>query len=73
MSEVKTGQRFRDRQRTLFGATVPDLTVHRVFVGTDGYEYAQLRSTTNPADLRTLSTKVLRDKSWFMEVTSAHE
>ena len=68
MSEVKTGQRFRDVHRTMFGRTVPDLLVHRVFRGTDGYEYAQLRSTTNTSDLRTLSTMILRDRSRFIEV-----
>ena len=68
MSEVKTGQRFRDVHRTMFGRTVPDLLVDRVFRGTDGYEYAQLRSTTNTSDLRTLSTVILRDRSRFIEV-----
>ena len=73
MSEIRPGQHFRDVHRTMFGQTVPDLLVDRVFRGTDGYEYAQLRSTTDPSELRTLSMKVLRDKSRFKEVTPAQE
>ena len=68
MSEVKPGQRFQDVHRTMFGRAVPYLQVHRVFQGTDGYEYAQLRSTTNTSDVRTLSTAILRDRSRFTEV-----
>lgn len=69
MINVKPGQHFCDAQRTVFGRAAPGLKVLRVFVGTDGYEYAELCSGPNGRDRRTLSTAILRDKRRFVEVS----
>jgi hypothetical protein len=69
MDAVKPDQRFRDTQPTRFGTATLDLVVVRVFVGTDGKEYAEVHSAANPKDRRTLSTAILRDKRRFVEVT----
>lgn len=69
MTSVKPGQQFCDAHRTVFGRTAPGLVVLRVFIGTDGYEYAELSSGPNGKDRRTLSTAILRDKRRFLEVS----
>ncbi|HWE73540.1 MAG TPA: hypothetical protein VG328_10310 [Stellaceae bacterium] len=69
MTSVKPGQHFTDVHPTAFGHAAQSLTVLRVFVGTDGYEYAELSSGSNGRDRRTLSTAILRDKRRFVEVS----
>jgi len=69
MNSVKPGQYFCDTHRTVFGRAAPGLIVLRVFIGTDGYEYAELSSGPNSKDRRTLSTAILRDKRRFLEVS----
>jgi hypothetical protein len=71
MTSVKPGQQFCDAYRTVFGRAAPGLVVLRVFVGTDGYEYAELSSGPSGKDRRTLSTAILRDKRRFLEVGPA--
>lgn len=68
MSEMKAGQRFRDTSPTVFGRSPPDWIVGKVFVGTDGVEYAHVYSAFNPHDRKTLSTAILRDRRRFTEV-----
>ena len=68
MNNVKPGQHFCDKHLTAFGRVAPGLTVLRVFIGTDGYEYAELCSGPSGKDRRTLSTAILRDKRRFIEV-----
>jgi hypothetical protein len=69
MNSVKPGQYFCDVHRTVFGRAAPGLIVRRVFIGTDGYEYAELSSGPDSKDRRTLSTAILRDKRRFLEVS----
>ncbi len=69
MIEIKPGQHFRDNHPTAFGHPTHDLIVQRIFVGTDGRDYAQVRSAANLRDTRTLCVAVLRDKRRFVEVT----
>jgi hypothetical protein len=69
MIEIKPGQHFRDNHPTAFGHPANDLIVERVFVGTDGKEYAQVHSASHLREMRTLSVAVLRDKRCFLEVT----
>ena len=69
MNQVKPDQHFRDTQLTHFGAAATEFVVRRVFVGTDGNQYAELCSATDSTDRRTLSTAILRDKRRFVEVT----
>ena len=69
MNSVKPGQYFCDTHRTVFGRAAPGLMVLRVFIGTDGYEYAELSSGPSSKDRRTLSTAILRDKRRFLEVS----
>jgi hypothetical protein len=69
MIEIKPGQHFRDDHPTAFGHPAHDLIVERAFVGTDGKDYAQVRSGSYLRDTRTLSVAVLRDKRRFIEVT----
>lgn len=66
--EIKPGQHFRDSHPTAFGQLAHDLIVGRVFVGTDGKEYAQVRSASHLRDTRTLSVAVLQEKRRFVEV-----
>jgi hypothetical protein len=72
MNQVKPDQHFRDTQLTHFGGAAPELVVRRVFVGTDGNQYAELCSATDSTDRRTLSTAILRDKRRFVEVTRSN-
>lgn len=67
-SDVGIGQHYRDVQANVFGRSPPDLVVSRIFIGTDGKEYAELRSAANPNDKRSLSTEILRDKRRFVAV-----
>ena len=69
MNSVKPGQYFCDVHRTVFGHAARGLIVRRVFIGTDGYEYAELSSGPHSNDRRTLSTAILRDKRRFLEVS----
>jgi hypothetical protein len=68
MSETTPGQRFRDAQPTLFGQAPPDWIVDTVFIGTDGKEYAQIHSSLDPHDRKTLSTAILGDKRRFTQI-----
>jgi hypothetical protein len=68
MSDITEGQRFRDATPTLFGQSPPEWIVGQVFVGTDGKQYAQVYSASNPRDRKTLSTATLRDKRRFTQV-----
>ena len=52
----------------LFGQLSPDWVVDRVFVGTDGKEYAEVYLATNTKEKKTLSTAILLDKRRFIEV-----
>ena len=68
MNQIKPGKHFRDAKRTLFGHLPPDWVVDRVFVGTDGKEYAEVYLSTNTNEKKTLSTAILLDKRRFIEV-----
>jgi hypothetical protein len=68
MSEIKVGQRFRDTNPTIFGHAAPEWVVSHVFIGTDGMQYAQIYSESNPHERKTLATATLRDKRRFMQV-----
>ena len=67
MSDVTAGQRFRDAKPMLIG-NPPDWVVDEVFIGSDGKEYARVRSASNPQDRKTLSTATLRNKRRFTQI-----
>jgi hypothetical protein len=67
-TQIKVGQRFRDPQPTAFGNATVDLVIRRVFIGTDGKEYAEVHSATDPSNIRTLSTATLKDRRRVVEV-----
>ena len=68
MPDIRSGQRFRDTQRTAFGGAAPDWVVDQVFAGTDGKQYAQVYLASDHKERKTLSTAVLLDKRRFVEV-----
>ena len=62
-TEIKPDQRFRDTQATRFGNVTVDLVIRRLFIGTDGKEYAEVHSAADPSNRRTLSTAILKDNA----------
>ena len=69
MIPVAPGQQFREPHLNRFGKRSLALVVRRVFVGTDGKDYAEVYSADTPSDRRTLSVAVLSDKRRFVDVT----
>jgi hypothetical protein len=67
MSDIQRGERFRDASTTVIRG-VPEWIVERIFLGTDGKEYAEVRSSSNSNDRKTLSTSVLREKRRFVKL-----
>ena len=67
MSDIQPGERFRDAAASMIRG-VPEWIVERIFVGTDGKEYAEVRSSLNANDGKSLSTAVLRDKRRFVRI-----
>ena len=67
MSNIQPGERFRDAATTMIRG-MPEWIVERVFIGTDGKEYAEVRSSANNRDRKTLSTAVLGDKRRFVRL-----
>ncbi len=64
---IGPGARFRDLQLTVFGQPQPEWIVEDIYLSA-GIEHARLISTANPAERKTLSVDVLRDRRRFERV-----
>ena len=64
---VAPGTRYRDLQATIFGQPQPEWIVEDVYT-VAGIEHARLVSAANPAERKTLSLAILRDRRRFERV-----
>lgn len=63
--QIARGARYRDLQATIFGQPQREWIVLDVYSANDGIEHARLVSAANPAERKTLSVAVLRDRRRF--------
>jgi hypothetical protein len=70
MSDIQPGERFRDAAAAMI-RSVPEWVVERIFVGTDGKKYAEVRSAANGNDRKTLATAALCDKRRFVRIQAS--
>lgn len=63
------GQRYRDLSVTFPNA---DWIIDRIFKGTDGVEYAELRSTSDHTRKKTLAVSVMADEGRFALVEASN-
>jgi hypothetical protein len=64
---IARGARYRDLQTTVFGQLQPEWIVEGVYMP-GGIEHARLVSTADPAERKTLSLFILRDRRRFERV-----
>jgi hypothetical protein len=64
---VAPGTRYRNLQATVFGQPQPEWIVKDVYMAA-GIEHARLVSAANPAERKTLSVSILRDRGRFERV-----
>jgi hypothetical protein len=64
---VTPGTRYRDLQATVFRQPQPEWIVEEVYTAR-GMEHARLVSAANPADRKTLSVAILRDRRRFERI-----
>jgi hypothetical protein len=67
MSAIQPGECYRDAAASSIRG-VPEWMVERIFVGTDGKEYAEIRTVANRHDRKTLSTFALGDTRRFIKI-----
>jgi hypothetical protein len=64
---IAPGMRYRNLQVTVFGKPQPEWIVEDVYMAA-GIEHARLVSAANPAERKTLSVAILRDRRRFDRV-----
>ena len=67
-SEVAPGRRFRPADSTMGSETVGSWQVVKVFRGTDGLEYAQLRNETDPSRVKSIACRALLSRKLYTRV-----
>ena len=67
-SELAPGMRFRPAASTMGSETVGSWQVVKVFRGTDGLEYAQLRNETDPSRVKSVACSALLSRKLYTRV-----